>query len=1022
MSGMGPSLRLVGRGEELSRLQAAMDTAATGQVSAVFVRGESGVGKSRLLAEMASLAGTRGLGVLAGAAVDLGETAPLWPLQDALRRFLRSPDNDWALQALGPWLPFLTALVPPASAGASGGASGGAPGTSGAQHERPSLDVLLQVVASLAAHGPLVVLLDDMQWADQSSRTLVTYLLATLIDEPVLFAIAYRDEPVTDGKTMHDLALELLRSRGATLITLSPLGRDAVAQLLPGDPQLVDLVLQRSGGNALFVEEIVRSLRDGALERVPDTLRDLVHARVRLLPEPARAVLRTLAVGDDPVSHRVLEAVIGGERDQADDRRNDSRGNGSDAALLEAVRGAVGSGLVLVDGDGEGYRLRHGIVKDVLAKDLLPGERIGLHRQYARALERLPYTDFRTAGLLAVHWAGAQDWARALSATVAVAEDAEHAFGFAEAQDGWLRALELADRAQVTGEVRSRLRERAARAAHLAGDHDQALSLLRQRLAALSPGPDTASALLHNELGRYLSAAGEERRAVAAHADAVTLLPDDASPAARATVLLGHADALEAIGQYGDSRDQAAAALKVAEDAGLESAKARILPTLGFSLAYFGRPDEGLAAMMDGLRVAEASGVPHDIADAYVHLCNLLCGPLNRLSEGIEVGRRAAGLMNDLGLGRTYGVTLQSLVASALFRIGDWRAAGELVDAALAARPTGTAALQLRLARCRLLVNGTDFEAAERNLDALEALCAQTVGPGFQVPVLTLRAGLAMWRGRPAQARGYVARGLAGAPAGSDDVWVLAPLVWHGFRAEADAMDLAARPGHGPDQEWVARLQERMDELVRRADTAAPEVRAIVVGYRRLCDAETSRINGRSDPQLWQLAAATWQVNLHPYPAAYAHFRQAEALFTVRAHAAGAEDVLIAAHQVADRLGARSLLLQIETLARRAGVPLPGPASDAPDLPASSGSDPLAVLTERERAVLNGLAEGRTNRQIARILFISEKTVSVHVSHILTKLGVQSRVHAAMYLHRLQPPSPGDEADDPRRPHDGPRR
>jgi DNA-binding NarL/FixJ family response regulator len=134
---------------------------------------------------------------------------------------------------------------------------------------------------------------------------------------------------------------------------------------------------------------------------------------------------------------------------------------------------------------------------------------------------------------------------------------------------------------------------------------------------------------------------------------------------------------------------------------------------------------------------------------------------------------------------------------------------------------------------------------------------------------------------------------------------------------------------------------------------------------------------------------------------------------------------LIAAHRVAHRLGARSLVEQVETLATRAGVALPRPepagrevsrpddggreVSRPDDAGRSDRADPLSVLTERERAVLTGLAEGRTNRQIARVLFISEKTVSVHVSHILTKLNVQSRVQAAMYLHRLEQPPDQDD-------------
>jgi DNA-binding CsgD family transcriptional regulator len=169
-----------------------------------------------------------------------------------------------------------------------------------------------------------------------------------------------------------------------------------------------------------------------------------------------------------------------------------------------------------------------------------------------------------------------------------------------------------------------------------------------------------------------------------------------------------------------------------------------------------------------------------------------------------------------------------------------------------------------------------------------------------------------------------------------------------------------------------------------------------------LFDGERSRLDGRSDPAQWQQAATAWLALGRPYPAAYAQWRQAEALLASKAPRAQAEGPLRAAHAVAVRLGAAPLRHELELLAQRGRIVLEAPADpaaterEAPSEAASLG------LTRREVEVLALVAAGRTNRQIGQALFIAPKTAGVHVSRILAKLGVANRGEAAAVAHRLR--------------------
>jgi DNA-binding CsgD family transcriptional regulator/tetratricopeptide (TPR) repeat protein len=605
---------------------------------------------------------------------------------------------------------------------------------------------------------------------------------------------------------------------------------------------------------------------------------------------------------------------------------------------------------------------------------------------------------------VAHHWLLAGEPARALPAVVAAARAAERLHGFTEAHRHWSTALELyaaqpgaaqpgagQPGVEEPGIGRAELLEHAAEAAHHCGEHARALTRLEE-LAAGSAAPDSCE--IHIRRGRYLAAAGRSATAETEFERALAVA--DCTPRNKVTAAAYLAELLVHLGRYADAGARAREALELAEQVdGSTADRVRASAALGFSEAFCEDPDAGLAVLRQAVDIAERAGHPDDVGCAYLHLAELLTGPLNSLEEGVLVARRGAERMAALGFRRTYQTRLLAIAANGLFRVGQWAEAEKVITIALQHRPSGADAVELLLARCKLSVGYGDVEAAEKDLDAVATVLAGG-GARHVLPMLTLRAGLAMWQGRHAEARAAVQRGLT--ETRSDDLVLLAVLAWHGLRAEAEAQAARDVP---VDPDAVRRL----DAVIRRVGAAAGgaprPVRAVIDAYLLLCAAEGDRLRESNDPEPWARAAAAWDKRHHPYPAAYARLRQAEASFAGRVRRGAARTALRQAYLTARAMGAKPLTAEITALAARARVPL--------DADADAGPPPdgeLSALTSREVEVLAAVAEGLTNREIGQRLFISERTVGVHVSHIFDKLQVRTRVQATgVYLRNASPPA-----------------
>jgi DNA-binding CsgD family transcriptional regulator len=504
--------------------------------------------------------------------------------------------------------------------------------------------------------------------------------------------------------------------------------------------------------------------------------------------------------------------------------------------------------------------------------------------------------------------------------------------------------------------------------------------------------------LLHERLGGYLWKSGDDG-ALGAYQAAARLVPSEPASVERARVLAGQAYALFMASQFRAARASAEEALALAQEVGALEEEGWARLALGRALGDLGEHQAALAHMAEARRIAQQAGDVGGLAQTQVFLPQILdtAGRLEEaladVLEGLEPTRR-------VGLGQTYRSFLMFFASDILFRLGRWEEADRWSQEALetAAVPS-LSALNAQLGRTRLEIARGEFAAAAERLEQARRGYSHAGIPQFVGPFAEGRAALAVWQGRLEDAQTAIRAGLEGLVGGKKDLW-LRPLLSLGLWVEADLAE-RARVHRRAAQADAARqaghaLLDQLRELADRFAQAQPETLA----HAAFGEAELTRLEGEPSPPRWAAAAARWEALGQPYPAAYARWRQAEALLASRAPRPQAVAVLRQAHRSAVHLGAAPLRQAIERLARRARLDLmPPPARTQAGPPAEPSPAERLGLTRREREVLGLLVAGRTNRQIADALFISVKTVGIHVSNILAKLGVASRGEAAALAH-----------------------
>lgn len=943
----------IGRSGELELFERALQVAQDGEPSLVLVSGDAGIGKSSLVGEAAQRCAGR---CLVAPCVRMGgEQIPLAPLMSLLRRLQRAdPDLLDAAPVLRDW-------IDPQSSGS-------------VRHTDVLASVTDLVIAASDRTPPLLFVVEDAHWADVATWDLVDYLARNLVDESVVVAVTYRTVDANREPELRRRIAELARLPHVSRIVLGGWTAEEVGHRIetmigaPPSAGLISDIVRRGQGNPYFTQELLAARQ--ADDDLPDVVSDLVETDLQRLPTASQNVVAALSVLGRPADQDLVVAVA-----ELDD---DAEG---------AIRAAIDAGMVIVEGDT--YQPRHALIAEVVYQKLLPGERRRRHRLAAESLQAR-VSGSRQAdqiGELAVHLDRSGDIAAAFRTRLEAADAAE-AIAPATALDHLLRAVELwPDVGGGSGD--DEIIEHLWQAAELAnGTHGNELAVeLAQR--ALDAGPPPLGwAWGHERLGRYLWSAGRVGDSAAEYQHAYELVeraPDDAH---LAPVLAGLGQAELMHGNYQAAEACSRRALENLP--GPEHDPMAWLTAnrvLGIVVSHHGEPDDGIALCRRSVDAAPSAHVRH-LASIYLVLAQLAAG---RYDDAAHAALDASADAVRSGADRSFSGYLDALAGEALIRLGRWAEADRLLRRHSPGDTVPVGEVRLLIAAAKLLARRGEAAAAH---ELLETASSIPIDAWHQTYLIAGIADVELVAGRWEQAADAARRGLE-LPAGSMLLW-RARFTNLLVNAEVERLlDSVAARDDVDVHDAVRTLQALIGEVQQAVDRHDRHQLAEVIAYLEQAAASVGLLTG-SNADTWRRVGDQWAALSDAWLTSVCRLREADAAASL-GEARRAETALRAAHEIATRLGSPPLLAQVDAISRRARISV-----DTPELVLLSDTTAERLgLTARETEVLTLVAGGATNREIGQQLYISEKTASVHVSNILRKLGVTTRVEAAAVAQRL---------------------
>lgn len=950
MAPSAPSAAMVGREAELGIVRELFVRAVAGVPAAVLVEGEAGIGKSRLLREFGVEIANRA-DVHVGWCLDLGASrTPFGPLTGILRSIVARMGADRVRDEIGVGVEALGMLLPELNP---------------TERSQTSPDRLRDAIASLieaaAEHAPQVLVVEDLHWADESTLALLSYLLRTLAHGRILLLLTCRTDDVRRGDAVSRFIGESTRARVLERVLIGRLDSSAVRELvesLTGQP-LTDAALERIHDRAEGVPFFVEEIADCSAGPLPGSLRDLLLGRFDRLGDDARKVVRVVSGAERPLTHPLVTTLAGLPESRLDD------------AIREATLSGI---LVVVDDD---YRFRHALLREAVHDDLLPGERARLHRAYAEALEEpTEAADRRDPAALAYHWQLAQDDRRALAAAVDAMFDAKSRFAFASAARFGELALDLwiqvPDAESVVEIERLEMLRTLGSVLRNAGDGERALAVVTLALDEVDPA--AVDPRLHARLLRdkaYYTMNLGRAGSIPLLQEALGILDarvDD--DRLRASVLNQLASRYMIAGRLDEAIALASEAGERAERAGSDDEASIAANVRGGARAHLGDLDAGHRDYALALSLARGTNAEMRYRVNYSDLLGLL----GRYRDAIRVAEEGLAPARAFGVERTTGALMTQNMAVPLLEMGEIERVEGMLARELAQRTLRISHMYSTMTRVRVLSwRGRHQEAAE---------ILREWHPSFEE---TGRVERQIWYDE-VMMRVAVAEGRGDLAAALDEIRAMladpGPVFLHQRRLLLEAAWLIAELRAAGAEVGVA-----IDEVRREWHAQAPQLRG---------DRWEGILDAFLAPSIPGLRHAVDLADDDDVPVIFAVTTRLELarLLVDAGERVEATALLVHALSTAERLGHVPLTLAVDTFRAAAG------------LATASGSVRLAVdsdqLTARERQVLELIAEGLSNRQIGERLFISVKTVSVHVSAVLRKLGVSTRTEAAVLQQKSE--------------------
>jgi len=938
---------LLGRDRDIAELDEALGLVARGIPQVMLVGGDAGIGKTTLVADLERRAAELGFTVAMGHCLDLDAGISFAPVVEAVRSLLGGIDD---LQSRPSARRMLRLLDPEAPR---------------SREALRVLDDLTAAVLEAAAAGPVLVVLEDMHWADRSTQDFAAALSRTARGG-LLLVLTFRSDELHRRHPFRKTLTEISRTAGSRRIDLVGLDRDSIAGIVaahtdgPAVPSMVDSVLARSEGNPLYAEELLAANQEG----VPDHLSDLLLGRIDALDEGPRALLRVASVNGTRLDTENLAELAGLDLAQMEGYLRDAL----DANVLRQAAGAL--------------EFRHPLLREAAYDDLMPDERTRIHGRLAEILQAgvdaEPDPGVAALSRLAFHWNAARDLPRTLAASVRAGLAAKR-LGAAEAITQLERALSVWDRVPdaeaVAGYPQAELVVLLGESAVEQDDGERWLTLIRTAVEMLGPDPDR---LLASRVYSALVPALRRGDAIG-RPEAIRLAIEyagDSPTEELARALNARSLYLNRHAHFAASAEAAQGAIDAARIAGCVEAEVDALYLRSLSHFYLGHIGDALA----GIERAEARGRAAGRVGQVLGGLSLLYMEAGQVDRGHSTA--SVGYEEGMALGLPVQATLCGSTALVALL---WRGRLDEAERRLAElEEIGLTAASGRWhpPRAELLLARGDTEAATPLVHQTVAFAHDVGRYRWDTEVLTELELAAMIDDRPGAVE--IARSYLAQLDDCDSPLTSAGAARIGFQALCVGRSTA---GTQADElhEWTLR------QLVRARGGLTDEWRSTYYGVQ-LALAEAYATRYARDPAVAQFREAT--ALAEPFGAYFALEPRLNLATELLAHGGrdAGRELLIECWSIAHDMGAHDLENRALRLATRTRVPLPQQASCP---------GPLSRLTPREREVLDLLATGATNKTIATTLFITEKTASVHVSNLLGKLGVANRGAAAALARDL---------------------